>query len=123
LYSNSQIGQLWGSGIGVGGTSSRDSNSMAENQRAETIQVSQLYLTFEQEFGQLLVGRAPLHFGLGMTHNAGFGLFDHWYDTRDLVAYKVVMGNISFTPMFAKVNEGNINESDDVTDWIAHLQY
>src|SRR5690606_19678836 len=81
-YHNSQMGQVWGSGIGTGApTNSRDSNSLAENQEAETIEVTQLYLTYIQEFGQLLVGRAPLHFGLGITHNAGRGLFDHWYDT------------------------------------------
>lgn len=124
-YGNSQIGQVWGSGIGGTGASntSRDSDSLAENQKAETIQVTQLYLTYVQEFGQLLVGRAPLHFGLGMTYNAGRGLFDHWYDTRDLLAYKIVMGNLSLMPMVGKVDEGALNASDDVTDWMIQLQY
>ncbi len=122
-YENSQFGQVWGSGIGSTSTSSSSSNSTSERQKAESIVVSQLYLTYVQEFGQLLVGRAPLHFGLGITHNAGRGLFDHWYDTRDLVAYKFVLGNFYLMPIFGKVNEGAFNQSDDVTDLMIHLQY
>lgn len=124
VYANSQMGQLWGNGVGDAAPSTdRDSNSLSQQQEAESIQVTQLYMTYSQEFGQLLVGRAPLHFGLGITHNAGRGLFDHWYDTRDMVAYKIIMGSIYLMPMIGKVDEGALNASDDVTDWMIQLRY
>src|SRR5690606_30239835 len=54
-YPNSQLGQIWGSGVRTGnqqsGTSISNSNSISQNQKAETIEVSQLYLTLAQEYG------------------------------------------------------------------------
>lgn len=122
-----QLGQFFGeSGVnGTGGasTNNQDSNSMAQNLQAEQLLVSELYLTLNQEFGALIVGRAPVHFGLGMTHNSGRGEFDHWYDTRDVLGYKIVMGNLYFLPMLAKTSEGSVNNSDDVTEYLFQLQY
>lgn len=125
-YPNSQVGQIFGNG--VGGTSATNtsfpgSSATAQNQKEETLTVSQLYLSLTQEYGQFLVGRVPIHFGLGMYHNAGMGLFDHWYDNRDMVGYKIVMGNLFFMPMMGKVKEGTINRSDDITDYMFHFQY
>jgi hypothetical protein len=128
-YPNSQMGQIWGSGVRSAAedrtatASSVNSNSLSQTQKAETIKVSQLYLTLSQEYGQLLVGRAPLHFGLGMTHNAGRGLFDHWYDSRDMVAYKFILGSMWVMPMFGKPAEGSLHESDDVSDYMIQMQY
>ncbi len=121
---NTQMGQVWGSGVGgTPPTSASNSNTLGQTQKSETLEVTQLYLTFTQEYGSLLVGRAPLHFGLGMTHNAGRGLFDHYFDTRDLVGYKFVVGNLFFMPMIGKPSEKNINNSDDVNDYMFHFQY
>ncbi len=124
-YPNSQMGQTFGSGVrgAAPSTSQDDSNTLSHNQKAETIEVSQLYMTLNHEFGQLIVGRAPLHFGLGITHNAGRGLFDHFYDTRDMVGYKFVMGNLYFLPMFGKSSEAHVNQSDDIDDYMIQVQY
>ncbi|HMN67237.1 MAG TPA: hypothetical protein PKC28_01740 [Bdellovibrionales bacterium] len=128
-YPNSQMGQVWGSGVrnaatpAAGTTSAQDSNTMSQTQNAETILVSQLYMTLSHEYGQLLLGRAPLHFGLGMTYNAGRGLFDHWYDTSDLVGYKFILGNIYILPMFGKSSEAFVHKNDDLNDYMVQLQY
>ncbi len=125
---NSQMGQIFGSGVGgptptQPAASPATSNALSRTQKAETLEVSQLYLTYNHEYGQLIAGRAPLHFGLGMTYNAGRGLFDHWYDTRDLVGYKFVVGNLYFLPMFGKPSESNIGASDDIDDYMIQVQY
>lgn len=124
-YPNSQMGQIWGSGPGTpaAGEPAANSNSASQAQKAESIEITQLYLTYTQEYGSLLVGRAPLQFGLGMTHNAGRGLFDHWYDTRDMAAYKFVVGNLFFMPMFGKASEKNLQQPDDVNDYMFQFQY
>lgn len=124
-----QLGSVFGNGINdtpqatatTGGSGS--SNTLSEHQGADEIRISQFYLTFVQEFGSLIAGRAPVDFGLGMTHNAGRGLFDHYADTRDLVGYKVVLGNFFILPMIAKVNEGGIGGYDDVNDQMIQIQY
>jgi len=40
-----------------------------------------------------------------------------------MVAYKVVIGNLSVTPLMGKVNEGELGAEDDVDDYIVHVQY
>lgn len=126
-YPNSQVGQFFGSGVGsnppaVPGNAD-NSNVLSDRQSADFIAVNALYLTYAHEFGLLTVGRAPLQFGLGMTYNAGNGPFDHWFDNRDMVAYKFVTGNLSFTPMMGKVVENDIGFEDDITDYMAQLMY
>ena len=64
-----------------------------------------------------------MHFGLGISYNAGQGLFDHWLDTRDLVAYRVSVGNFSVMPIIAKLNEGNVARNDDVNEYMIQVGY
>lgn len=123
-YPDSQLGAVIGNGVGSSTpTNSDDSNALSNHQASDQFSVSQLYLTWTSEYGALIAGRAPIHFGLGMTYNAGRGLFDHWYETRDMVGYKIVVGNLYFLPMYGKVNEGNLNQNDDVVDYMIQMQY
>lgn len=127
MYPNSQMGAPFGDGVHTNtatpSTSQANSNGLSNTQNAEGIQVSQLYMTLNHEFGQLIVGRAPLQFGLGMTWNAGRGLFDHWYDTRDLVGYKIIMGNMWFLPMIGKPSGGALNTSSNIDDYMIQAEY
>lgn len=127
---NSLAGDFLGNGPGElpdrGGAATTDqnnSNVLGRTQRATPIQVTSLYATWTQEFGQLIVGRSPFHFGLGINYNAGNGMFDHFIDTKDMVGYKVVLGNLSVLPIIAKGNEGVVGEEDDVNDYIIQVQY
>lgn len=127
-YPNSQLGQVFGSGVNTSspyasGTTADDSSGLSGVQRSEAILISQLYLSWVQEYGALLAGRAPLQFGLGMSYSAGKGLFDHWFDTRDLVAFKIMMGNLSLTPMYGKVHEGDLDRAEDINDYMVNLGY
>lgn len=123
-YPNSQLGAYMGSGLGgTTPTDSDNSNTLSSTEKSENMMISQLYLSWVQEYGALIVGRAPLQFGLGMTYSAGKNLFDHWFDTRDLVGYKIMMGNIFILPMYGKVNEGDVNTNEDVNDLMIQLQY
>ncbi len=129
-YPQSQIGQFFGSGIAnnpavpaAGSSTSDNNNILSDRQSADMIAVNELYLTYVQEFGILTAGRAPLSFGLGMTYSAGRGAFDHWFDNRDLVSYKMAMGNISFTPTIAKVVEGDLAGGDDIDDYMIEVMY
>jgi hypothetical protein len=120
VFGGPQLGSVWGNGLGY-------NSAGQENQGEESFAVSEFYVSLAQEFGSLIAGRAPLEFGLGMTYDAGKGLFDHYYTNRDLVGYKIVMGNFYFTPMYAKVDEGQVNgglsSSTDINELILHFQY
>ena len=69
---------------------------------ANSFQVTSLYLQWVNEYGVLLLGRAPFNFGLGMSYNNGEGEFAHGLDVLDMVGYKVVMGHMSITPFIVK---------------------
>jgi len=124
----SQAGQVFGNGPRGNGDRTQtgtngNSNVLSQAGARETIEVTQLYAQWTQEFGSLIVGRAPLHFGLGIQHNAGNGEFDHWFDTRDMVGYKIVTGNLFILPILAKTSEGLLSDEDDVNDYIVQVQY
>jgi hypothetical protein len=127
-YPDSQAGQVFGKGPtkrpGTTASSSTDDSAVAGNHNgASNLQVSQLYLNINQEYGSFVAGRAPLEFGLGITHNAGNGLFDHWGDTRDMVSYKFIIGNFSFQPILAKVYDYSVAQGREIQDLIWHLEY
>lgn len=126
LHPNSQLGQDLGSGVSnnTGAANDADSsNTLSEQLASDTLAITQLYATWVHEFGVLTIGRAPIHFGLGMRFNSGAGAFDHWFDTRDIVAYKFVFGNFYLMPVLAKINEGLLSQEDDVNDYIFQAQY
>ena len=66
-YKNSQLGSTFGTGL----SPANGSNITSQNQDANLLQVSQLYLNVNHEYGSLVAGRAPIEFGLGITHNVG----------------------------------------------------
>lgn len=122
-YPNSVLGQVWGDGVDNAPVTDVP-RTQSHSEKAEDLKVNLLYLTLVQEFGSLLVGRAPVHFGLGASFNSGLGMFDHWIENRDLVGYKIVMGNMYLMPMYAKVHEASLTKnSDDITDLIIQFQY
>ncbi len=88
-YPGSQLGSDFGN------TSTTTSYSGGTSQGASSVEVNQLYMNWNHEYGAMVAGRAPIQFGLGITHNAGNGLYDHWIETRDMVGYKFLIGNLS----------------------------
>jgi len=126
-YPDSQVGQTFGKGPtarAAGGSSTKDDSAVAgDHHGSSNLKVSQLYLNINQEYGSFVAGRAPLEFGMGITHNAGNGLFDHWGDTRDMVSYKFIIGNFSFQPMLAKVYDYSVAQGREAQDLIWDVQY
>jgi hypothetical protein len=132
IDSNGRVNSVAGDVLGAGpnttspypsGTTGPQTNSYGRTQRASPIQVTALYGSWATENGQLIVGRTPIQFGLGTAFSAGNGPFDHYIDTRDLVAYKFVLGNLSVMPMMGKMSEGDLGNEDDVDDYMVHVQY
>jgi len=117
-YKNSQLGSIFGSG---GGTVEPKINS--QNQESSGLSVSQLYLNVNHEYGSLIAGRAPFEFGMGITHNAGLGEFDHWYDTKDSAGYKFLVDNISFMYMLSKVSQKDFGRGVTATDDTILFEY
>lgn len=121
-YRYSQLGQLWG-GTAGSRTDTSYNNTTRQNQGGSSVIASQLYLKAAQEYGSFVVGRMPYEFGLGISHNAGKGAFDHWMDTHDLVAYKFIVGNLFFMPMLGKAYHESPGQGNSTTEQLLQIQY
>ena len=121
-YRNSQMGSLIGGGLSRTGHNN-GANVTAESPESSLLRVSQLYMTVKQENAVFVAGRAPVDFGLGITHNAGLGAFDHWYNNEDLVSYRFFVDNVSFMPMIGKVAQKDFGQGVTVTDEAFVLEY
>jgi hypothetical protein len=116
---NTNVGANSGSSSATNG----NSNVFSSDQNGNPVVVSEVYATWVNEFGVLVVGRAPLQFGLGITYNAGNGLFDHYLTTRDMIGYKIVFGNFFVMPMIGKSRENILDLQDEVNDYMLQVQY
>lgn len=125
----SQAGQTFGGGFTPSNNAfygSDGSAAMTDNQiyKVRDANLAELYLKFMHTGGELTVGRAPLHFGLGMNLNSGAGDFDHWFDNRDMIAYKVFIGGaISVQPYVARITDGFSTSGDAATEYGALLRF
>ncbi len=109
---------------------------------ANSFQVTHLYLQWVNEYGAVLLGRAPFHFGLGMSYSSGEKKFAHSIDTLDMLGYKVVMGHLFIMPLVVRwqgwrIDSGNeqVNNpdnrdraerslaKDEALDLMLHVQY
>lgn len=124
-YANSQIGQTWGgSDFGKAYNGSSGVNNTTRSYQVNTnVKIREMFLKVEEEHGAFLLGRAPYEFGLGMTHNAGTGSFDHWFDTRDMLAYKFFMGNMTVMPMISRSYDRGPGTGDFNQDQIVEFIY
>ena len=68
------------------------------NSGSVVLELVQLHFVYSNEYGQLSLGRSNKHFGLGILYNSGMGLFDHWYDARSFISYKLVHQDFYIQP-------------------------
>lgn len=123
-FENTQMGQFFGSAAPSTPPYPNDPfNVQRRAQPAGTFAVNSFYLQWANEHDSLIVGRVPTHFGLGMLHNAGNGLFDHWFSNRDILGYKMVTGNIFILPMIGKVIKNDLDKENGINDYMVHFQY
>ncbi len=120
-YNQSQLGQQWGYNDRT--QASSNGGNDAQSHSGTNIRASQLYLNVNNEYGSLVVGRAPRDFGLGMTYNAGNGLFDHWMDTHDVVGYKFRINNFYFMPMIGRIYDEDYGQGLNSTDEVYEFFY
>lgn len=122
---NNQTGQVFGNYTGQNPSVAQNSppGVLTHAQQSETILATELYMNWINEFGALVVGRVPFHFGLGMVYHDGRGNFDHFLSTKDIVGYRLALGNISIMPAYGKVKEGYLNNEDDINDYLVVVDY
>lgn len=59
------------------------------------------------DVGTVVLGRAPVHWGLGAVWNAGYDVFDRYMSTGDQIRLVSKFGMFSFSPAYIKYSLGN----------------
>lgn len=121
-YYNSYLGAQWGGGNTSAGNPGK-SNSLGSASESLPVRVSQLYLNIAQENASFILGRAPFEFGIGMNYGLGDGLFDHWNNNRDQIAYKILIGNMTLMPFFARRADDGYQQGSYTQDEGLLVQY
>jgi hypothetical protein len=75
--------------------------------RGSTITAQRFWAEFLTDVGTVQVGRAPLHWGLGLFWNSGEGLWDRYESTGDVIRLVSKFGAFSFVPSVVKYSLGN----------------
>lgn len=119
---NSYLGSQWGKGNNSASNPGK-SNSMGNSPDSMPLRVSQLYLNIAQENASFILGRAPFSFGIGMNYGLGDGLFDHWNNNRDQIAYKILVGNMTMMPFFARHADDGYQQGSYTQDEGFLVQY
>jgi len=85
-----------------------DQRQFYSNQsRGSTITAQRFWAEFLSDIGTVQVGRAPLHWGLGVVWNSGDGLWDRYQSTGDTVRLISKFGAFSVIPSFIVYSTGN----------------
>jgi hypothetical protein len=74
--------------------------------RGADVSAQRLWVDVITDFGTVQVGRAPLHWGLGLLWNSGDGLWDRYQSTGDTVRLIAKFGSFSFIPAYTKYSTG-----------------
>lgn len=72
-----------------------------------TISAQRFWAEFLTDLGTFQVGRAPQHWGLGLIHHSGDGLFDRYQSTGDTFKMISKFGNFALIPAHTKYNLGD----------------
>lgn len=75
--------------------------------RGSFVTAQRFWGEFLSDFGTLQIGRAPLHYGLGLVWNNGDGLWDRYQSTGDVVRLVAKFGSITLVPSFVSYSTGN----------------
>jgi hypothetical protein len=99
------VSGFYGSGMPTG----NDNYYNSTYSTGSTIVAQRFWAEFLSDIGTLQVGRAPWHWGMGLVHHAGDGIFDRYQTTGDTIRLISKFGAFSLIPSTTKYkNNGAI---------------
>lgn len=113
----------------------QNNNPISTRKGELTVEAARLWLDVHTDFGLVQVGRAPMHWGLGVIFNKGDGVHDRFQSTSDTIRVVSKFGHFSIIPIYSKVAMGRsiagaqdatgavLDGSDDITDYGVGIKY
>ncbi len=120
LPPSQRVGQFFGGNLSTPNNFASDVELPFLNrqiQKTREASLAEFYLKYSHVNAELRVGRLPLNFGYGVSYDAGYENFDHWYTNRDGFAYEIKFGALTFTPMVYRVSDSLSLGSDDIDEF------
>ena len=111
------------------GTSRTDQRYFNSNYNGgSVISAQRFWAEFLTDLGTFQVGRAPHHWGLGLIHHSGDGLFDRYQTTGDTFKMISKFGNFSLIPGITKYAMGSAaggggNQGQTLSELTIGLRY
>jgi hypothetical protein len=75
--------------------------------RGSSVTAQRFWGEFVSDLGTFQIGRAPMHYGLGLVWNSGDNVFDRYQSTGDTFRLVSKFGSFSFVPAITKYTLGN----------------
>tara|TARA_Y100000590_G_scaffold469154_1_gene655150 strand:- start:1735 stop:3267 length:1533 start_codon:yes stop_codon:yes gene_type:complete len=82
-------------------------NFYSNQSRGSAITAQRVWAEFLSDVGVIQVGRAPLHWGLGVVWNSGDSVWDRYMSTGDVVRMVSKFGSFKLIPGIVKYSNGN----------------
>ncbi len=114
-YGNSKH---WGEDSEVKKAGSNQSNAplYLQNSMRSTLYLTKMYMELYADTATWIIGRAPMHYGLGAIFNEGKNPTDRFSSIHDGVSANIKLGNFLFTPFwYIASSDGNASNPGELT--------
>ena len=78
------------------------------------LHLSQLYAKYYADTATYIVGRQPLHWGLGALFNSGGTAGNRYSSVEDGIVANLDIGNFQLSPYYMRANDGGLNDNKDL---------
>ncbi len=104
-----------GNNAGGAGANTVGNTLYTYNTYRSNLTVKQLYAKYYSDTATYIVGRQPLHWGMGALFNGGREKFDRHASIEDGIMAELTISNFRLAPFYMKVDNGsNLDKEDDI---------
>lgn len=89
----------------------------------DALHIRQIYTKYYSDAATYIVGRQPMHWGLGAIFNDGRGKGDRFASIEDGITAHLNIGNFRFSPYYMKVSGQNLDNSGGITSRGVQMLY
>lgn len=109
-------GGRWGQGLEQTSHSDRGMGNVLYNYQnyREPLHLSQIYAKYYANTATYVIGRQPLHWGLGAIFNNGEGVDSRFSSIEDGITAHLNIGNFRLSPYYMKANGSNLDGQGDL---------
>ncbi len=99
-------------------------SSASQRAGSQLLEVRNLYLNWNHDFGVFKFGRMPKHWGLGLIYDSGSEPSADYGSTVDAINFQSLVGSLILSAAYEKNEESHLNsDHDDVETYSGSVEY